>query len=174
MKPTTRLILGGTRSGKTRCALALAERQPHRTYIATAQAWDDEMRERIQTHKRERDETWATIEEPIAIANAIRKADAPGNAIVIDCLTLWLSNLMSSNRNIDAETENLISALHAPKGVIICVTNEVGLGIVPENALARRFRDAQGRLNHAVAAAADSVDFIAAGIVLNMKPGSGG
>ncbi|MEM9360789.1 MAG: bifunctional adenosylcobinamide kinase/adenosylcobinamide-phosphate guanylyltransferase [Pseudomonadota bacterium] len=165
------LILGGARSGKTRHALEIAQRQPNRVYIATAEAWDDEMRERITRHKEERDETWVTVEEPLYLPAAIERVDAPNQAIVVDCLTLWLSNLMGAERDLEQETAQLVSALTGRQSTIILVSNEVGLGIVPENALARAFRDAQGRLNQRIAAVVDNVDFVAAGLALNLKPG---
>ncbi|HUS97330.1 MAG TPA: bifunctional adenosylcobinamide kinase/adenosylcobinamide-phosphate guanylyltransferase [Hyphomicrobiaceae bacterium] len=173
LNTTSHLIIGGARSGKTRHALALAESCPRRVYIATAEAWDGEMLARIQAHQRERDASWTTVEEPIDITRSLRTVDKPDTAIVIDCLTLWLNNLMTRNLDIDAATSALVAALGRPAGTIILVTNEVGLGIVPENALARRFRDAQGRLNQQIAAAATHVDFVAAGLTLSMKrPGN--
>ncbi len=165
------LILGGARSGKTRHALAVAERQPKRVYLATAEAWDDEMRDRIARHKEERDDTWLTVEEPLDLPTALKRVDAPDQAVVVDCLTLWLSNLMGAERDIEQETAQLVSALEGRQSTIVFVSNEVGLGIVPENALARAFRDAQGRLNQRIAATVDHVDFIAAGLALNLKPG---
>jgi adenosylcobinamide kinase/adenosylcobinamide-phosphate guanylyltransferase len=159
--PRTYLVLGGARSGKTRHAMRLATARPRRIYIATAEARDDEMRERIARHQQERDGTWSTVEEPTDLAAAIAANDADDISIMVDCLTLWLSNLMAAERDVHAATADLI----------VFVSNEVGLGIVPANALARAFRDAQGSLNQAVASAVDHVDFIAAGLALNMKPG---
>jgi len=167
----TFLILGGARSGKTRHALALAERMPKRVYLATAEAWDDEMRDRIAHHKRERDHTWQTVEEPLDLPGAIEATDGLDQAIVVDCLTLWLSNLMGAERDIEQAVARLIESLADRSSTIIMVSNEVGLGIVPENALARAFRDAQGRLNQQIAAAVDHVDFVAAGLAMNLKPG---
>ncbi len=167
------LVFGGARSGKTRHALAIAERQARRVYVATAEARDDEMRERISLHQAERDETWSTVEEPLDLPLAIRNSDAPNQAIVIDCLTLWLSNLMGAERNLEDETTRLLQSISDLRSTIVFVSNEVGLGIVPENALARAFRDAQGRLNQQIAAAVDHVDFVAAGLPLNLKPGQG-
>lgn len=167
------LILGGARSGKTRHALSIAERQPKRIYLATAEAWDDEMRERIALHQEERDQTWLTVEEPLDVAGALIANDAPGQSIVVDCLALWLSNLMHAERSIDEQVARLIDVLDGRQSTIVFVSNEVGLGIVPENALARAFRDAQGRLNQQIASAVSDVNFIAAGLALNMKPGQG-
>ena len=169
--PRTHLMLGGARSGKTRRALKLARAQPRRVYLATAEALDEEMRLRITRHQSERDSTWKTIEEPLDLAGALVGADRAETAIVIDCLTVWLSNLMHAERDIDAATGSLTAAIAATEATLIFVSNEVGLGIVPDNALARAFRDAQGRLNQDIAAAVDHVDFVAAGLALNLKPG---
>lgn len=169
--PRTYLVLGGARSGKTRHAMRLATARPRRIYIATAEARDDEMRERIARHQQERDGTWSTVEEPTDLAAAIAANDADDISIMVDCLTLWLSNLMAAERDVHAATADLIAILPRLHANVVFVSNEVGLGIVPANALARAFRDAQGSLNQAVASAVDHVDFIAAGLALNMKPG---
>ncbi|MEM9140676.1 MAG: bifunctional adenosylcobinamide kinase/adenosylcobinamide-phosphate guanylyltransferase [Pseudomonadota bacterium] len=158
-------ILGGARSGKSARALALAGPGP-KTFLATAEALDNEMADRIALHKAERGPNWALIEAPLEIARII--ALHREGSLVVDCLTLWLSNLMHHKRDIDAETRALSVAL-AVCGRVILVSNEVGLAIAPENALARRFRDAQGRLNQKIAAAADHVEFIAAGLPLALK-----
>ncbi len=171
MDPETRsvLVLGGARSGKTRRALALAEGFAAKVYIATAEALDDEMRERIARHRAERGEGWATVEAPLDLAGAL--SGVPAEAIaVVDCLTLWLSNLMFAERDIARETQTFLAAVRAMPARAIFVSNEVGLGLVPETALGRRFRDAQGALNQAVAAAADRVEFVAAGLPLRLKP----
>jgi adenosylcobinamide kinase/adenosylcobinamide-phosphate guanylyltransferase len=128
------------------------------------------MRERIARHKTQRGDGWTTIEEQRAIADTIARESTPDRAILVDCLTLWLSNLMFADADIEAETGRLVAALVAAKGPVVCVTNEVGSGIVPENALARRFRDAQGRLNRTIADAADTVVLVAAGQPLVLKP----
>ncbi|MEL6298723.1 MAG: bifunctional adenosylcobinamide kinase/adenosylcobinamide-phosphate guanylyltransferase [Pseudomonadota bacterium] len=165
------LVLGGARSGKTRHALALAEAFPRRTYLATAEAFDDEMAERIAAHKAERGEGWVTLEAPLALDEAIAaiNSDGTSDVIAIDCLTIWLSNAMHREADIDAVTERLLAAVSRSRLPIVMVSNEVGLSIVPENALARRFRDAQGRLNQRVAAVADRVTFVAAGLPLSLK-----
>lgn len=168
------LVLGGARSGKTRHALGLALQQPRRIYLATAQAHDDEMRERIARHRAERDRSWTTVEEPLELATAIAGADQRDTAIVIDCLTIWLSNLMHAERSIADATAGVIDTIRQTHAVLIFVSNEVGLSIVPENELARSFRDAQGRLNQDIAATVDHVDFVAAGLPLNLKPGING
>ena len=168
------LVLGGARSGKTRHALSIADRRPNRIYLATAQAFDDEMRERISQHQRERDATWTTHEEPHELANALHQIDAPNTAIVVDCLTLWLSNMMLADQDITRATDDVISSLKSMQADVIFVSNEVGLGIVPDNKLAREFRDAQGLLNQRLAAVSDQVEFIAAGLPLTLKSGSFG
>ncbi len=167
---TTYLILGGARSGKTRRALTLASSHARKAYLATAEAFDDEMRERIDRHRQERDRTWWTVESALDIAPVLISPPAV-DVVLVDCLTLWLSNLMHAQRDVASETEALIGAIARAPVDLIFVSNEVGLGIVPENALARRFRDAQGRLNQEVAAMADVVEFVAAGLPLRLKPG---
>ena len=163
------LVLGGARSGKSRHAEALIEACPAPwTCIATAQAFDDEMRARIAEHRRRRSGAWRTVEAPLDLPQAL--AGVPdGRPVVVDCLTLWLSNVMLAERDIEAECGRLVEALRKPRGPWIVVSNEVGLGIVPENALARRFRDAAGSLNQEVAAEADSVVFMAAGLPMKVK-----
>jgi adenosylcobinamide kinase/adenosylcobinamide-phosphate guanylyltransferase len=164
------LILGGARSGKTRRALTLAESSGKApVYIATAQAFDGEMQDRIDRHKAERGDAWRTIEAPLDLPDAISAATAPDTVLLVDCLTLWLSNLTFAQRDIIAQTDHLIQALKDAAGPVLVVSNEVGLGIVPDNALARQFRDDQGRLNQSVAAAVDHVEFIAAGLPLTIK-----
>lgn len=165
MNARVSFILGGARSGKSARALALAGSGP-KTFLATGEALDQEMADRIALHQAERGPDWALVEAPLDIAPVIA-ANQTG-PLVVDCLTLWLSNLMHHQRDIAAETAGLLDAL-STSGRVILVSNEVGLAIAPENALARRFRDAQGRLNQAVAAAADHVEFIAAGLPLALK-----
>ncbi len=161
------LILGGGRSGKTAHALASCP-APH-CYIATAQAFDAEMEARIAAHKLERGESWALAEAPLDLVAAITAEAAEGRSLLIDCLTLWLSNLMHHDKNLEDETDNLIAATRTAPGRIIMVSNEIGLGLVPMEKLSREFRDAQGRLNQRIAAAADHVRFIAAGLPLILK-----
>jgi adenosylcobinamide kinase/adenosylcobinamide-phosphate guanylyltransferase len=168
---TSTLILGGARSGKSAHALRLAEvggRRP--VMIATAQALDAEMAERIARHRAERGARWRTLEAPLDLSAAIAAIGAEEIA-VIDCLTLWVSNLMLAERDIARETARLLEAMRGKE--LLLVANEVGLGIVPDNALARRFRDEAGRVNQRVAAAADHVVFIAAGLPLTLKPSAG-
>lgn len=168
-----RLIIGGARSGKSAHAQSLAEGQAQRTggaavMIATAEALDDEMRERIARHRAERGAGWRTVETPLELAEAIARLD-PADCAVVDCLTLWLSNLMFAERDLEAATEALLQAAGRSQSEIILVTNEVGMSIVPENALARRFRDEAGRLNRRVAERADQVTVMFAGIPLVLK-----
>ncbi|MEW6437534.1 MAG: bifunctional adenosylcobinamide kinase/adenosylcobinamide-phosphate guanylyltransferase [Pseudomonadota bacterium] len=166
------LVLGGARSGKSRYAQSLAE-QSGKTcvLIATAEAGDAEMAKRIALHKAERGPAWRTLEAPLALAEALAQVAAPQTIVLVDCLTLWLSNLMLAGRDAAAETQHLAEVIPALAGHAIFVSNEVGAGIVPENRLAREFRDAQGRLNQRVAAACESVVLVAAGLPLTLKPG---
>ncbi|HWX49594.1 MAG TPA: bifunctional adenosylcobinamide kinase/adenosylcobinamide-phosphate guanylyltransferase [Roseomonas sp.] len=162
------LVLGGARSGKSRHAEALVARHPAPwAYIATAQAWDDEMRVRIAEHRARRGADWHTLNAPLDLVAAL--AEAGARPALVDCLTLWLSNLMLGGHDIAAATEALHAALAARGAPTVLVSNEVGLGVVPENALARRFRDAAGGLHQALAARAASVHFIAAGLPLVLK-----
>jgi len=160
------LVLGGARSGKSAYAEKIIEDLGGGTYLATSRVWDAEMAERVQIHQDRRNDLWATIEEPVHIADLITGTDKP---MLVDCLTLWLSNLMEEECDILLETNKLCAALAAAKQDIVLVSNEVGLGIVPDNALARKFRDHAGRINQAVAQAADHVVFIAAGLPLTLK-----
>lgn len=164
------LILGGARSGKSQLAEQLAaEQSGPLIYIATAEAWDEEMRERIREHKRRRDARWRSIEAPLGVAEELQAVPVDTAAVLIDCLTLWLSNQMHAGGDLGAETDSLLAALNGARCPVIVVSNEVGLGIVPENRLARNFRDHQGRLNQQVAAIADHVIFMAAGLPLVLK-----
>lgn len=163
------LVLGGARSGKSAYAEALVARADTPVYLATAEAGDGEMAERIRLHRARRGPHWTTVEEPLDLAGRLAALAAPGRAVLVDCLTLWLSNLIGAGRNLDAAGTGLVRALPALIGPVVFVANEVGLGIVPDNALARAFRDAAGRLNQEIAAAADRVVFVAAGLPLTLK-----
>jgi adenosylcobinamide kinase / adenosylcobinamide-phosphate guanylyltransferase len=168
--PRLTLVLGGARSGKSRYAESLVETAARAgLYLATAEARDDEMRERIRRHRARRGAHWSTIEEPLALGERLRREANAERPIVVDCLTLWLANLLEAARDVERESAALLEALAAPAGPIVLVANEVGLGIVPENALARRFRDDAGRLNQAIAARVDRVVFVAAGLPLVLK-----
>jgi adenosylcobinamide kinase/adenosylcobinamide-phosphate guanylyltransferase len=152
-------------------ALELAERAPGQpVYVATAQALDDEMQERIARHRAERSESWRTCEAPLALADVIRRETAPDRIVVVDCLTLWLSNALLAGEDMEHGTRELVRAVNEAAGPLILVSNEVGQGIVPETPLGRVFRDAQGRLNQHVAATCDAVVFMAAGCPLLLKP----
>jgi len=162
-------VIGGARSGKSRYAETLVSaRPPPWVYLATGEACDDEMAARIAAHRARRGADWRLIEAPRDLADAISGVPA-GSAVLVDCLTLWLSNLMLADVDIDAETDRLDDVLARATGPIVLVSNEVGFGIVPDNALARRFRDAQGRLNQRVAARADRVVLMVAGLPLVVK-----
>ena len=165
------LIGGGSRSGKSAAALTMLRAAgPRRGFIATAQAWDDEMRDRIVRHQEERGADIVTIEEPHALAECIAREEARFDALVVDCLTLWLSNRMLSDAaDLDKECRTLIDAAANARNEVILVTNEVGCGIVPDNALARRFRDAAGRLNQLAAERAREVHWMIFGIGLRLK-----
>lgn len=162
-------LLGGARSGKSLHAERLIAELPEPwRYIATAQAFDDEMRERIALHKSRRDRRWTTVNAALDLANAIAET-TDGEPLLLDCLTLWLANIMLAGRDVAAESMQLADLLSKPRGPWFVVSNEVGLGIVPDNALARRFRDDAGRLNQMVATAADSVLFMVAGLPMKVK-----
>ena len=165
--PKFSLLVGGARSGKSRLAerLAAASGLP-RSYIATAEVWDDEMRARIDRHIADRGDGWTTIEAPRDVAGALMRAKG---VVLIDCATLWLTNVMLGGGDVQAETATLITAIAAFPGPVIVVSNEVGWGIVPDNALAREFRDEQGRLNQRLAEVADLVAGVMAGLPLVLK-----
>lgn len=168
--PPLTLVLGGARSGKSRYAEALIEEAaPDALYLATAEALDDEMRERIRQHRARRGARWTTREAPRDLAAALVDGARPERPVLVDCLTLWLSNLLIAERDVDAATAELLETLPRLKGPAVLVANEVGLGIVPDNPLARAFRDHAGRLNQRVAAAAQRVVFVAAGLPLVLK-----
>jgi adenosylcobinamide kinase/adenosylcobinamide-phosphate guanylyltransferase len=165
----TTFVLGGARSGKSRYAESIVTALPQPwVYIATAEARDDEMAARIAAHKAHREAGWQTIEAPHELPEALHAAPH-GAAVLVDCLTLWLSNLMHGKFKIDTMTERLEEALAARVGTTVVVSNEVGLGIVPDNALAREFRDAQGVLNQRLAAHAGRVILMVAGLPLYVK-----
>lgn len=168
--PGAVLILGGARSGKSAFAEGLVRKTGlSRHYIATGRAFDDEMRERIAKHRQDRGEGWETHEEPLALAARIADVARKDRAVLVDCLTLWLTNLMLEERDIAAEFAALAEAIEAAPGRLVLVSNEVGLGIVPENRMAREFRDHAGRLHQQVAAIVPEVYFVAAGLPLKMK-----
>ena len=165
------LILGGASSGKSRHAETLILSLPAPwTYLATGQAWDDEMRARIAVHRERREAGWRTIEVPVALAGAL--SDAGDRPVLVDCLTLWLSNLLLGEHDVERAAADLMTALADRRAPTVLVGSEVGLGIVPENALARRFRDEAGRLHQRIAAVADRVVLVVAGLPLAVKQGA--
>ena len=163
------LVTGGARSGKSSFAetLVMATHRPRR-YVATAQAWDDEMRARIAQHRDQRGHGWITVEAPLDLAGALSDAK-PDEIVLVDCATLWLSNHLLANADLDAEVTTLLAAILRCPAPVIVVSNEVGWSIVPDNALARAFRDAQGRLNQKMAAQAELVVAVIAGLPLLLK-----
>lgn len=182
-----RLILGGARSGKTGHALELAKslsaaRGADVTYVATAQALDQEMQHRISLHRAERPATWRTLEAPTGLAQALATLP-PSTLVVIDCMTLWLSNALLQDFREDAPTapsptwqaerDKFLEWLSLARAEVLLISNEVGAGIVPLSPLARRFQDEQGRLNQKLAAVCDRVTLVVAGIPVAIKPAAG-
>ena len=173
--PAVTLILGGVRSGKSSYAEALvrAASQGRGVYLATADAAqalaDPEMRARIEHHRARRGGAWTTIEEPLALVETLLGQAGPETPVLVDCLTLWLANLMAAGRDIAAEINALEEALPRLAGAVVFISNEVGLGIVPENATARAFRDHAGLLHQRLAACADRVVFMMAGLPSILK-----
>lgn len=165
------LILGGQRSGKSRYAetlVAASGRTP--VYVATATAGDGEMADRIAVHKTRRGGAWTTFEEPLALADTLLAASGAERAVLVDCLTLWLANLMEAGRDVEAESDRLIATLGKVGGPVVLVSNEVGSGIIPMHPLSRRYADAHGILNQRVGAAVGRVVLMAAGIPILIKP----
>jgi adenosylcobinamide kinase/adenosylcobinamide-phosphate guanylyltransferase len=163
------LVIGGARSGKSRYAEKLIEQEPAPwIYLATAEAHDKEMAARIAEHRARRDRSWQTIEAPHDLAGALG-ALPPRSAVLVDCLTLWLSNRLLADADIDREIVDLERALASHDGAVVAVSNDVGSGIVPDNALGRRFRDVQGVLNQRIAACASRVVLMVAGLPLAVK-----
>ena len=168
--PPVTLVLGGARSGKSSFAERITVAHSRGcAYLATAEIGDDEMAERVRRHQARREAHWRTVEAPLDLGAAIVAETELGAAVLVDCLTLWLSNLMEAGRDPAAETEDLIRALGQAGGPVVIVSNEVGLGIVPDNALARAFRDHAGRMNQRIAEIANTVFFVAAGLPLRLK-----
>ena len=165
------LVLGGARSGKSHYAQLAAEASGcDLVYLATGQAFDGEMADRIARHMSGRGPRWGLCEEPLDLTGALRRESRPGRLLLVDCATLWLSNVMFAGRDVEAATGALAAALASLPGPAIFVSNEVGSGIVPENALARRFRDAQGRLNQRLAQDCDCAVLVVAGLPVLLKP----
>lgn len=164
------LVLGGARSGKSSFSERLVEASGlNMHYVATGRAWDDEMRERIDHHRARRGEGWTTHEEPLDLVSLLTRIDDENRVVLVDCLTLWVTNLMMEGRDMAAEFAALAAFLPEARARLILVSNEVGLGIVPENRMARDFRDHAGRLHQIVAEKSAEVYFVAAGLPLKMK-----
>jgi adenosylcobinamide kinase/adenosylcobinamide-phosphate guanylyltransferase len=166
--------MGGCRSGKSRYALELATQAAgrNRIFVATCMPGDKEMEERVRRHQKERSRSWTTVEAPLSLAEALDEHDRQGNVIVVDCLTLWLSNLLLEINNmeeIEVHIKRLIQSLESSQCPVFLVSNEVGTGIVPENRLARKFRDVAGFANQNVAACSDMVIWMVAGIPVTIK-----
>ena len=168
------LVLGGCRSGKSGHALQLAEGfGRRRIFVATCVPADAEMQSRVDRHRRERDHTWQTLETPVDLAEAVATHGPAADVILVDCLTLWLSNLLMETqepRTIRKRIDALAEAVRSAPAAVVLVSNEVGAGIVPENRLARRYRDLAGWANQSLAAACDRVDWTVAGIPVTIKP----
>jgi len=163
------LVLGGARSGKSEYGEKLAENSGKiKVYLATGEARDEEMTDRIALHKDRRGSGWQTIEEPLDVSGVLAQIK-PGSIVLLDCVTLWVSNMMAAGMDVEAEVGKLCEQLGKIECDIVIISNEVGLGIVPENALARQFRDLAGRANQMIATACERVVFIAAGQALIMK-----
>ena len=167
--PRTTLVLGGARSGKSKYAESLIEAEGGGVYIATAQAWDSEMTDRIAKHRKRRGELWETLEQPTDLVGALTSKTCKGRAVLVDCLTLWITNLMVGGEDVERELAMLGAIIPTLDARVVFVSNEVGLGIVPENAMARQFRDFAGTAHQQIAALANRVIFVAAGIPMTMK-----
>ncbi|TDX97902.1 bifunctional adenosylcobinamide kinase/adenosylcobinamide-phosphate guanylyltransferase [Thiohalophilus thiocyanatoxydans] len=166
------LILGGVRSGKSRHAQQLAQESDKPvTLIATATAGDEEMLERIRRHQQERPAHWQVIEEPLALSAALQQSDDPGAIVLVDCLTLWLTNLLleEDSHRLEQEQDNLLACLPLLQADLLLVSNEVGQGIIPADPLSRRFADETGRLHQRLARACDRVTMITAGLPQTLK-----
>jgi len=170
MSGSSLFVLGGARSGKSRYAQERAEAAGENpVFVATAEAFDDEMRDRIARHRADRDARWTTVEAPRALPAAIDALSAKDAVVLVDCLTLWVSNLLLADADIALAGRQLCDTIARFEGTLILVANEVGLGIVPDNALARAFRDAAGQLNQSVAATTREVVLLTAGLPLTLK-----
>lgn len=167
-------VLGGARSGKSEfCENMLINSGLKPVYLATARGDDEEMSERIEIHRQRRihaqANVWQTVEEPLALADALRNCAFEGRAVLVDCLTLWITNLMVAGADVEREADHLVRGLETLAAPVLFVSNEVGMGIVPQNAMAREFRDLAGLVHQKIAAAADHVYFVAAGLPIVMK-----
>lgn len=171
-RKTVTLVLGGVRSGKSRFAVELARQYARVGFVATAQACDDEMREKIQRHKLERPESWRTIEEPLELARVLNDSSVSFDLLLVDCLTFFASNLIDAagdSTNLAPRIDLFLDALRATSASVLLVSNEVGSGVVPPYPAGRRFRDLLGEINQKVAAVADNVVLLVAGLPLTLK-----
>ncbi|MEM6464433.1 MAG: bifunctional adenosylcobinamide kinase/adenosylcobinamide-phosphate guanylyltransferase [Pseudomonadota bacterium] len=170
LDPGLTFVLGGARSGKSGFAERLIEESGlEAVYVATGRAFDTEMEARIGVHQQRRGNMWRTVEEPLALADVLKDEASEGRAVLVDCLTLWLTNLMMEERDLPTEAQRLADGLSGLSGAVVLVSNEVGFGIVPDNRMARDFRDHAGRLHQMIAERADQVYLMAAGLPLKMK-----
>ena len=167
--PSLTLVLGGQRSGKSVYAEGLICLDRVALYVATAQTLDKEMKERVGAHKARRGKNWTTVEEPLDLASALLINDKAGRPVLIDSLAMWISNLLDSNKDVEKQILALVQAIEKIKSPLVIVSDEVGLGIIPDNALARRFIDKLGTLNQLISARADTVVFITAGLPMYLK-----
>ena len=172
--PPSTLVLGGAASGKSLYAENLVRESGGKlVYVATAQALDEEMQGKITTHRERRGDQWRTVEEPLSLVDALKDNDSADAAILVDCLTLWLSNLVADDLDAAAETDKLIQTLPQLSSSVVFVSNELGLGVVPQNDAARHFRNLHGTMNQSIAAAAEQVVFVTAGLPTVLKGASG-
>lgn len=170
MKAETTFVLGGARSGKSAFAENLVLKSGLKAvYLATGRAFDDEMVERIESHQTRRGEDWMTVEEPLALVDALQQSSHPGRIILVDCLTLWVTNLMMAEANIPKEAAGLVNFLKEATVPVVIVSNEVGQGVVPDNKMAREFVDLSGLLHQEIAAACNHVYLVTAGLPQKLK-----
>jgi len=167
--PPLTLVLGGARSGKSAYAERLVNAQGDGLYLATAEFSDPDMAERIRIHRERRGETWKTVEEPLELPAQLKKNATPDRIVLVECLSVWVGNLMAAGRDVGADTGALIACLSGLAHPVVLVSNEVGLGGIPDNQLARDFQDAAGQLNQTVAMLADRVVLVAAGLPVVLK-----
>ncbi len=168
-------VIGGCRSGKSNHALKLAEKMSgdEKVFIATCVPQDDEMRQRVTNHQKKRSRLWKTVEAPLQLPQAIMENAKMEGVVLVDCLTLWINNLLMENESalsVEHQIPKLVDAVESADGSVVLVSNEVGTGIVPENQLARVYRDLIGSVNQAIASSADRVVWVVAGIAVNIKP----
>jgi len=163
------LVLGGQRSGKSAYAEGLLKDEKSLIYLATCEALDDEMKARVARHQNRRGAQWVTVEEPLELATALKNNDGTGSPILVDSLGMWVANLLGAGRNVEEATSALVKSISDLTSTLVIVSDEAGLGVIPDNQLARQFLDALGHVNQAVASIADRVTFIAAGLPVNLK-----